>query len=352
MMVGQSKSTATQIRDVLVVDTDLSTAEALKPQLGTTFETLRTAQSTDQAELEMKRRPADVLMINVQIGDQRGLELVTLWRRAYPNTDVIALSRTPRAEVCLAAWQAGASDMLLQPVNHDSVQKCLGKVLERRTAKERQARRQHRLRQTCRQLSKARKEIGAQVDLLCHDLVKAYQDMAQQLHQTQMSGEYAASLGQDLDMENMMRATMQYILKKSGSVNAAVFLPDSEKNFVLGAFLDLDTDAKSMLTEVMAQTVVPHAAAAKGVVEFLDNAALDAAFSQPMLHNRSWMAVATYHKGEPMAVVLAFRHQKEPFPQTVRPALESIAAVLGEKIARLVNVHNRCYGPQDKPEAD
>ena len=350
MNLGQSQRTCTSVRDILVVDTDAATAEALKPELGHNFQTLRIAVSPDQAVLEMQRRPADVLLVNVQLADHRGLELVAQWRRAYPNSEVIALSRSQRADVCLAAWRAGASDLLFQPLDRAAVHTCLTKVLERRAEKDRQVQRNQRLRKACRQLSKARKEIGSQVDLLCHDLVRAYQDMAKQLNQTQLSGEYAGSLGSDLDIEAMMRATMQYVLKKAGPLNAAVFLPDSEKNFVLGAYLDLDTSADTVLVDVIGQTVAPHAAKAGKVVEFLDDSILNETFGQAMLCGKSWMAAASYHRGDPMAVIVAFHSRQQPFAPAVRPTLESIAAVLGGRISRLVDIHNRWHHLADESD--
>jgi DNA-binding response OmpR family regulator len=349
MNLGQTKPANTAIRDILVVDTDSATAEALKPELGAHFQTLRFAASPDQAVLEMQRHPADLLLVNLQIGDQRGLELVAQWRKSYPHSEVIALSRLHRADVCLAAWRAGASDLLFQPLDKVAVEHCLNNVAQRRTQKDRLNKRNERLRQTCRQLSKARKEIGAQVELLCHDLVRAYQDMAQQLHQTQLSGEYAASLGSSLDIESIMRATMQYVLKKAGPVNAAVFLPDSEKNYVLGAYLDLDTSADSVLIDIISQTIASYAARSGKAVEFVDDAALNTVFGQTMLLGKSWMAVPAYHRGEAMAVLVAFRSQEQPFAPAVRPTLESIAAVLGAKVARLVDIHNRWHHLADEP---
>ncbi len=351
MKVGQLQLSA-HIRDVLVVDSDAGTAEAIKSELGASVQNLRIARSADQAIVEMKRRPADVLIINIQVGDQSGLELVSKWRRAYPNVELIALSRSHNSDVCLAAWRAGASDLLFQPLDRAEVRTCLNHVVERRVEKERLTRRNQRLRQTCRQLSKARKEIGAQVDLLCHDLVKAYQDIARQLHTTQTTGDFATTLGQDLDIETMMRATMQYILKHAGPVNAAVFLPDSEGNYVLGAYLDLDTKAETMLVEVIAQTLVPHAVSTRDFVQFTDDTAIHAKFAQPMLHGRSWLAVAACHQKDPMAVIVAFRNQDEAMPATVRTTLESIAAVLGERISRLMDIHNRTHDMHDTTDND
>ena len=85
-----------------------------------------------------------------------------------------------------------------------------------------------RLRTVCRQLNKARHEISQQVNLLCHDLVKAYQELAEQLNQTQVTGDFASSIGEEVEIETLMRRTMEWVLKKLGPVNAAVFLPDSE----------------------------------------------------------------------------------------------------------------------------
>jgi len=46
-------------------------------------------------------------------------------------------------------------------------------------------------------------------------------------------------------------------------VNAAVFLPDSERNYTLGAYLNFDTNADAVLTDLIAQTVVRRRPAAR-----------------------------------------------------------------------------------------
>ena len=54
----------------------------------------------------------------------------------------------------------------------------------------------------------------------------------------------------------------------------------------------------------------------------------------------------------PLTVIVAFRSQEEPFAATVRPTLETIAGVLGSRIARLVDIHNRCHGLEDQADGN
>ena len=108
-------------------------------------------------------------------------------------------------------------------------------------------------------------EISQQVDLLCNDLVRAYQDMAQQLNMTQTAAEYGQTLANELDVEGVLRRTMEWVLRKLGPVNAAIYVPSNDHYFALGAYLNLDTQADAQLIDTMAKTVVEQVRGGQGL---------------------------------------------------------------------------------------
>ena len=62
-----------------------------------------------------------------------------------------------------------------------------------------------------------------------------------------------------LDVEGVLRRTMEWILRKLGPLNAAIYLPAGESQFSLGAYLNLDTQADGPLIEAIGRTVVSQA---------------------------------------------------------------------------------------------
>jgi DNA-binding response OmpR family regulator len=353
-------NTKPRVRDVLVVDADPKTGETFSAG-GTDVISIRNADSIEQASLALKHKAADVVVVNLQINDNAGLELLARVRQGFPQTETVALTRVANPELCLTALRAGVSDMLVGPVNVLEAQACLARVAQRRTRREALAARNQRLRVVCRQLNKARHEISQQVNLLCHDLVKAYQDLAEQLNQTQVTGEFSVAVGEEVEIETLMRRTMEWMLKKLGPVNAAVFLPDSEHNYTLGAYLNFDTNADSMLMDVIAQTIVPQAAQATGPLLIETDRQVFDHFGDEanMLVGRAWLVCGAFYQNECLAVVVVFRGQGEPFDPTWAPLLESVAPILADKIAKAIRVYQRHISDHDSidetdgpPDAD
>jgi len=332
------------LRDVLVVDADPRTAEMIGQGIQTNPPaTVRSAGSVDQATLEMRRKVPDVVIVNVHVNDNSGLALLTKLRHDYPRTQAIALCRAQDTETCLGAWRAGASDLIVAPMDPSAVQACLSRAQARSHQNNQLRWRNARLRSVCKQLNKARHEISQQVDLLCHDLVKAYQDLAEQLNQTQVCSEFADALRAESGMEGLLRRTLEWLLKKNGPVNAAVFLPNSQEEYTLGAYLNFDTNADSVLVDTIATTIVPQAAQGSGTLALQNDDQLKALYegNSSLLLGRTWLACPADYNDECMAVVVLFQSQGDNLDPAWHQRLEAMGPVLAERIAGSVRVHQR-----------
>lgn len=349
-----SLQTKAKVQDVLVVETDVKTTALIRAGAEARGLTVRAAQDTQQALLEMRQHPADLLVVNLQVGDNDGLGLLEQFRKLYPKTEAIALSRVRNPELCLQAWRAGASDMLQGKLDPQEVKVCLDRVIERRDQRDQAAARNQRLRVVCRSLNKARHEISQQVNLLCHDLVRAYQELAEQLNQTQVSGEFSSLVGQEVEIESVMRRSMEWLLKKLGPVNAAVYLPDSEKNYSLGAYLNFDTSAESLLIDLVGQTIVAQAAEASSALVVESDQQIRDQFGDEaaMLTGRAWLSCGAFYQHECLAVIVVFRGQNDPLDPTWSGVLESVAPTLAEKIARSIRVYQRGMPHSDESNGE
>ncbi len=339
------------VLDVLVVDADPRVGELVRKQ-NLCRGAVRMAATVDQATLEMRHKPADLLLVNIEINDNAGLSLMRTLREKYPRCEVIAISRVRRSELYLEAWRAGAADMLLAPLKSADVERSFNNVAARRASIEKLGKRNIRLRQVCKQLNKARHEISQQVDLLCNDLVRAYQEMAQQLNVTQQTGEYAQALGDEIEVEGLLRKTMEWILQKVGPVNAAVYLPDPDRSFALGAYLNLDTAADAPLIEAVSDTLVKHADLTRNIVVVDDDRILKELFgtAADRLKGRSWVGMGCLTRRDCLAVIVIFRNQGQAIDPTVRSMIEAIAPVLGDRIEQALGLHHRLHPFPNDPD--
>jgi DNA-binding response OmpR family regulator len=340
--------------DILVVDADAAVGELVKAGVSEGSR-VRVALSTDQALAEMKNRQAEVVLVNLQINDNAGLALIKSIRASNPRAEIIAVSRVKRSELCLDAWRAGAADFLAAPLAAPELKRTLNAVLERRAHNDNLTKRNRRLRSVCKQLNKARHEIRQQVDLLCNDLVRAYQEMAQQLNTTQITVDYAQMVGTEIEVEGLLRKTMEWILAKLGPVNAAVYLSDADRKFALGAYLNLDTEADAPMIAAMGETIVRHSESSGNTISVEHDSMIDEMFGEEgrLLKGRAWLSTGCYApapRRDCLAVLVVFKKQGEPI-DSMRNMVEAISPLLGEKIELALELYHRMH-PRDESTDD
>jgi DNA-binding response OmpR family regulator len=338
--VPQELNAKVQVCDILVVDTDGKSAEVIR-KAAPESAAIRTATGSEQALLELRKKPADLVLVNVQIQDNGGPALLETIRKSFPAVQAVALSRSHTADACISAIRAGAGDVLFAPLKIEETRSVIASSLEKSASHMKQKARHTRLRTVCRRLNKARHEISAQVDLLCNDLVRAYQDLASQLNQTQAMGDFSASIETQPTLEDLMRSTLEWILKKLGPINAAVMLPNAENEYSLGAYLNLDTPAADPFIAAINETIAPQAASG-GLLALENDSELDDMFGAACapLHGRSWLAHRCLFRNETLGVLIFFRTHGTPFDPATSAMLQAIAPILGEQIGRLMQRRN------------
>lgn len=299
--------------------------------------------------------PFDLLVIQPQLTDGDGLELVREVDQASPSTKTIVLSNDGSANAAVHAMRCGAVDFVHAPSGLKELGERVAVAIARSQADRKREDRLVRLKKVCKQLNIARHEISEQIDLLCHDLVAAYKDMSNQLSDAAMASEFRTLLRQELDVEDLLRTALEYALTKTGPTNAAVFLPDGSARYALGAYVNYDCprDSIDSVLERLGNAVCPQLAGHEQIVAFKDSTSfanwigLDAG----MLGESEVFAFSCEHEGECLAVIVLFRSRKTPFESDLVSIIETLRPIFAEQLAQVIKVHHRAQ-PQWPDEAD
>jgi GAF domain-containing protein len=190
-----------------------------------------------------------------------------------------------------------------------------------------------------------------QMGRLCADMAGSYRDLTEQMTRVSMSSELGALLRQELDLENLLRTTLEYALRKIGPTNAAVFLPGSSGDYTLGAYVNYDCtkEAAETLLDHLADVAAPAFEAREDAV-VLTGAAEVAATLGPQAE---WMgdstlaALACRQEAECLAVMVFFRDRRTPFAEPAVATLRVIADLFGKQLARVIRTHHR-HIPRDQ----
>lgn len=349
-----NRATTTPVRVMLVDRSRLLRRKLETCDWGRDVDLAHVSKIDDARALLDEMRP-HVAFVHESFGDD-GLDLVQDLTADDRQTLAVVITDEATMEGSLAAMRAGASDYLAKaldkPTFNDAVQGLISKlrVVGRRKQRVR------RLRRACRKLDTARGQVMEQVDVLCSDLVVAYQELAAQMQQVVQTSEYAAVIRQELDLEQLLRKTLEYLLDKVGPTNAAIFLPCAEDEYSLGGYVNFDRSAGSpeVLLQHLADVVAPRVADRGHLLHITDNDALQQWIGKDYnyLVDCHVVAAPCFDGEDVMAAVMLFRDGAQPFDDAVGDTLDAIAPMLGDYLAKVVRVHHRMITPTAELDTD
>lgn len=353
-----------RVRRVLLVDA----SDALRPMLEQSkaehgrVEVVYAATTKAAGKLIQDAGKIDLAMIP-QTGDGSDLDLARELKAKDPATATVMLTQTPDFTLAQEAMKIGAADIIIKPAQDkadtawlESTAQRVADVLDRQWTERVRSTRIRKLKRLCRKLNDARLEVTEQVDVLCNDLVTAYQELAVQVQNVTQTAGYRDAIGEELDLEAVLRKTLEYIVQQAGPCNAAVFLPSSADEFSLGGYVNYDCTKESadMLLEHLADVLAP-AVANKGeeLMHVTDNHSLDELLGDDWnyLADCDLLALPVNHDGEALAVITLFRDNEQPFTEPAIDAMSSIAEQMGELLGRIIRVHHRAMPEFDEPGA-
>lgn len=287
----------------------------------------------------------EVVLIDPELPDGDGLSLVEFIRDQAPACKPIVFSREPTLSNTLAAIRRGAVDVVTEPQDLVAFIERVETALVRGAWEQRREERIRRLQQVCRELEDAREEISGQVESLCREMVHAYEDLTGQLDDVAMATEFRTLMRMELDVEESLRTALEYLLTKTGPTNAAVFLPDLDGRYSLGAYVNYDCPRETIDSTIgsLARTLCPRMAEESTIMAFPcgDDLARFCGTPDATVVGADAVAFSCRHEGECLAVAVLFRNEHDGFEATLSPVLDSLRTIFGEHLARIIDVHHR-----------
>ncbi|MBU6413721.1 MAG: hypothetical protein KGS45_09610 [Planctomycetes bacterium] len=302
----------------------------------------------------------DAVIIDDTLPDASAVELSWQMMQHDPSIALIVRTQTPTLELAAVAMRSGACDVIDTKLTGTDLVLRLAEALRRtsllRARDERSRQRVQRLLRLCRHLSTAREEVARQVGSLCNDLAGAYRDLTEKMVTSTVSSEFSAIVRQELDLEDLLRTVLEYVLAKVGATNAAIFLPASSGDYTLGAYVNYDCpkDTSEVLFDHLADALAPKFAGERMISTY--NTASD--LTRKLGDHAQWISdsalmVAPCRAATPgqpeecLAIIALFRDRRSPFGEDLTPLMRIISDLFARQLARVIHCHHR-HLPKEK----
>lgn len=336
---------------MLVISARPSLRRKFQSMFGEVVESLRFARGGTVAERMVSESPCDLVIVDRALPGEDGLDVLERLGQISGNLSGVVIVDAPDAEDAVRAMRAGACDLISPRTRTSEVARRVRSAARRAERNRRRDERVGRLRKLCHTLQDARASVSGQVGELCNDLVDAYRDMSEQMTDVRMTGELEILLRQELEVEGLLRTTLEYTLAKLGATNAAVFLPSSGGEFSLGAYVnhDVPKDHAEVMLDHLADSLAPAFESREGV-HCLSGEAEMAAWLGADAHwlaDRTVLAYSCQQEDECLGVLALFRDSGRSFSEQDIRTVNIIGGLFGAQLERVIRVHHR-HLPKDQ----
>lgn len=335
---------------VLIVDDEPEVRQVLAGALRQRRMGTREAASLAEAREEVRRGEVDLVLVDARLPDGDGLDLAEELNRRAPAVPAVVITGDSSFGRAVQAMRAGACDLVAKPLDLKELNRCVDRALQRRNEQRRLAHRVDRLRKLCRKLNRDRDRTHQQSDVLCSDLVDAYQQLAGQVRHVQLATNFRAVAEQELDLEQLLRRVLEFILEHFGSTNAVIFLPAVDGGHATGGYVNytFERETVRVLLDHLAGAAAPRIAEAESAVHLTNDEAINEWLEEESgwLAGHEVIALPARHEGEILATLLLFREASEPFEEDAAEALEALSGPLAAQLVKLINVHHRLIGEE------
>lgn len=165
---------------VLIVADDARTVAALASEVVSRLDAnITIVDSIEEARVLIASEAYDLAITSSDLADGRGESLIK------PNgIPVVFIEETQNAEQTVEAFRAGAADVVCPGKNADAMISSIRRIVKSSRRQRHTISRNRRLRRVSRRLIKDRRELRQRVDLICRDIVQAYQRLAEKVVST------------------------------------------------------------------------------------------------------------------------------------------------------------------------
>lgn len=335
-----------QQQRVLIVEDDSVVREVIEHAIATPQRRVYHAADLAQAREILNEQAIDLALIDLNLPDGKGVELARDIRAGRSHTRSIIITGQATLDHAVDALRCGATDFVSKPLNIDELNERIASAMKLQSDDVRRRHQFDRLRGLCKRLNLARREITEQVDILCNDLVTAYQELANQVNKIEVTNELREKLDDELDLEQVLRRTMEHLLDKIGAANVIVFLPSSSGGFSVGGYVNYSYEKEEI--SVLMQQLADDAA--ERLMEQPDTLLLtdDEQLADELDITHSWLdgmhVLATPCldcDGEPLAGIMLFRPADEPFDAEDIEQIDATAPTLTDHLIKVIRVHHR-----------
>ena len=303
----------------------------------------RVAANVKEFHGRLIERRCEVIVLPAEDVDD---ELASDVRRLQPNASIVFAAPSAGIQELTRAMRFGAVDFLQGNLGAEEVEQRIGRAAERSVERSRRDQAMRRIAEIGRRLDDGESQVESDSsDGIVHEMDFEKASLEPGADHVAMCSEFRTLLRQELDVEDLLRTALEYLLVKTGPTNAAVFLAGGDGRYGLGAYVNYEHARRTVepMLQRLCDDACPRIAEEKNILRFdeVDKFTEGCELEPSASGDMEMVAVPCKYEGECLAVMYLFRGSDDPFTDDVAETVDALRGILAAQLAMLIRVHNR-----------
>lgn len=297
------------------------------------------------AEIALEQAVFSLIVVDCDANESVVASISEFTSLLSPKTPTIGFTKSRSQTLVMTIMRSGAADVFCLPRDLGVVKERIQKVLSKNHKDVIDAKQKEDTQRLYEESQQAHGAAIEELESLNHTLANGHCDREQQMRLVAMSAEFRTLVSQELEVESMLRTSLEYLLHRLGPTNAAVYIREGEVGWGIGAYINYDRQGENyaeflrMLGEQSCSIVSQE----KSVRVFTDGTLFTDWIDTEELdfNGNEVIAIGCFDGNRCMAVVLFFRSDAKRFSDEAIKIIETLSPLFGSQLGCILKIHRR-----------
>ena len=262
-----------------------------------------------------------------------------------PKTPTIGFTTSRSQTLVMNMMRNGASDVFCLPRDLGVVKERIELAMSKNTNMQEATKKYDEIQRLYNEVHQAHGAAVEEIESLSHTLANGQCVQDQKMRLVAMAAEFRTLVSQELEVESMLRTSLEYLLHRLGPTNAAVYIREGEVGWGVGAYINYDRQGEnySEFLQTLGEQACTTVSQEKTLHVFTDGNSFTNWIDTDELdfEGNEVLSIACFDGEKCMAVIVFFRSDSKRFNDESLKIVETISPLFGSQLGSILKIHRR-----------
>jgi len=262
-----------------------------------------------------------------------------------PKTPTVGFTTSRSQTLVMDMMRNGASDVFCLPRDLGVVKDRIELVMSKISVSQLETKKSDEIQRLYDEVHTAHGAAVEEIESLSHTLANSQCEQDQKLRLVAMAAEFRTLVSQELEVECMLRTSLEYLLHRLGPTNAAVYVREGDVGWGIGAYINYDRQGEnySEFLQTLGEQVCTTVSQEKTLRVFTDGTSFTNWIDTEELNfeGNEVVTIGCFDGDKCMAIIVFFRSDSKRFDNESLKIVETISPLFGTQLGSILKIHRR-----------